>query len=56
MTYTCIICGNEINNIVCKGRVKSLSVSFCQEHSDMCENCVSMICTNVNPRTIEKIL
>jgi len=44
MANICMVCGNECKTIECAGEIKGMSVSFCDVHSEYCENCETVIC------------
>ena len=50
MTKKCIICNQELKTTICKGKIKNMSVNFCNNHSGYCENCETIICTPVKTR------
>ena len=44
MTNICMVCGEELKQIVCTGRIGDMEVDFCDEHAEYCENCESIRC------------
>jgi len=44
MDKNCIVCGKELIKISCTGSIEDMSVEFCDEHANYCDNCDTVIC------------